>query len=99
MNWFAAFALTCAVEIPLVAGIAVRGQRRRAAVDAFAANLLTHPLAWHAYASEWLSWGTVEALVVVVEAVAYGVVTRMAWPRAIAASAVANGVTMALSFL
>lgn len=99
MNWFTAFALTCAVEIPLVLAVAPRGLRRRAAIDAFAANLLTHPIAWYAYAAEWLSWSSVEALVVVVEASIYAIVTRMAWPRAAAASLLANGVTMALSFL
>ncbi|MFO1076983.1 MAG: hypothetical protein U1E73_04565 [Planctomycetota bacterium] len=99
MSWFAAFLLTCACEIPIVAAVAPRGQRRRAAVDALAANLLTHPLAWYAYAAEWLSWGAVETLVVVVEAAVYALVTRLSWPRAALASLLANGVTMALSFL
>lgn len=99
MSWLTAFALTCACEIPIVGAIAPRGRRRRAAVDAFAANLLTHPLAWYAYMSGWLSWGVVEALVVAVEVVIYALVTRLRWMGAVAASLLANGVTMALSFL
>ena len=46
MDWPAAFALTCAVEVPIVVAMAGRGRRRRTVADAFAANLLTHPLAW-----------------------------------------------------
>ena len=98
MTWLTAFALTCAVELPIVALLA-RGRRRRAALDAFGANLLTHPLAWYAVRTLLASWTAVELTVVVVEAVVYRTVTRLPLERAVVASALANGVTAALSFV
>ena len=98
MNWPTAFALTAAIELPLVAAVAPSALRRRAALDSLAVNLLTHPLAWLSFGAGWLPWATIELLVLAVEAIAYRTVTRLSWPRALAASALANGVTAALSF-
>ncbi|MCK5945372.1 MAG: hypothetical protein KAI24_25505 [Planctomycetes bacterium] len=99
MNWPTAFALTVAIELPLVLLLAPRGRRRRTAGDALAANLLTHPAAWWAVLSAGASWWLVEALVAIVEAAVYGAVTRMGWVRAMVASLVANGVTATIGAL
>ncbi|MCA8973776.1 MAG: hypothetical protein KDC98_03605 [Planctomycetes bacterium] len=99
MNWFGAFALTCLVELPIVAAVAPRPLRRRAALDSLAINLLTHPLAWYVSVTDLLAWTPTEVLVAIVEAAAYALVTRMSWPRAMAAAVLANGVTAAMSFL
>lgn len=98
MEWPAAFAFTCAVELPIVAMMA-QGRRRRAALDAIGANLLTHPLAWYSVRTLLLSWLAVEVAVLLVEALAYRTVTRLTWGRALSASALANGITAALSFV
>lgn len=98
MDWLAAFALTCAVELPIVAAVA-QGRRRRAALDAFGANLLTHPLAWYSVRTLLLSWTTVELAVLAVEAIVYRSVTRLPWGRALLAAGLANGITAALSFV
>lgn len=99
MDWPTAFLCTVAVELPLVALVAPRGQRRRAAVDSIAVNLLTHPVAWYLVGASLLPWTVVEAGVAGVEMVAYHLVTPLRWPRAAAASLLANAVTAALSFV
>lgn len=99
MDWPAAFALTCAVEVPIVVAIAPRGRRARTAADAFAANLLTHPLAWLLVGNGILPWLVVEVLVLLVEAAVYRGVTRLAPARAFTAAGVANLVTASLSFV
>lgn len=71
--WLTAFLLTLAIEIPLVAALAPRGQRRLAVSIAVAAQMLTHPLAWLAVVGGHFGWWTVEASVVVVEALVYAV--------------------------
>ena len=99
MNWLEAFALTCAIELPVVVLIAGRGLRRRAAVDSLAANLLTHPAAWYLVRSTGVPWLAAEVVVAAVELLVYRRVTRLTWLRAAAASVAANGVTAALSFV
>lgn len=99
MDWPTAFLCTVAVELPLVALVAPRGQRRRAAVDSIAANLLTHPLAWFTFGSGLLPWAVVEAGVAGVEFAVYRFVTQLRWPVAAAAALIANAVTAALSFV
>ena len=99
MNWLEAFALTCAIELPVVALIASRGLRRRAAGDSLAANLLTHPAAWYLVRSAGLPWFAAEIGVAAIELLVYRRVTRLSWLRAAAASLAANGVTAALSFV
>lgn len=99
MNWPTAFALTVAIELPIVLLVTARGRRKRATGDALAANLLTHPCAWWAVLSAGASWWLVETLVVVAETVVYRTCTRMAWPRAATASLLANGVTATIGLL
>lgn len=99
MNWFVAFLVTCAIELPIVAAIAPRGARRRAPVDALAANLLTHPAAWYLVRAAAASWLAVELGVTAAELLVYRAVTRMSLPRAALAACCANGVTAALSFV
>ena len=98
MNWATAFALTCAVELPIVARIAPTNLRRRAAWDSLAANLLTHPLAWYAVRELGASWWLVEGCVVVAEALVYVGCTRLPAGRAWLLALFANAVTAALSF-
>lgn len=69
--WLPAFALTLAIEVPLVAAFAPRGRRRGIAAIAAAAQTCTHPLAWLVVLDTQLGWWTVEAAVVVVEALVY----------------------------
>lgn len=97
--WATAFLLTVACELPLVAISAPRGLRRRAAGDSVLVNLLTHPLAWLSVTALGQSWLLVECSVIAVEALAYATVTKMPWPRAIAAASLANVVTASMSFL
>lgn len=91
--------MTCAVELPIVAWVAARGLRRRAAIDSLAANLLTHPLAWCVGGAGWASWYAIEAGVMLVEVLVYRVVTGLGWRRALVAGGLANAATAALSFV
>lgn len=99
MSWLDAFLITCAVELPIVAAIAPRGARRRAAIDAFGANLLTHPAAWYLVRALAAPWVAVELGVTAVELLVYRAVTRMSWRRAALAACCANAVTAAMSFV
>lgn len=96
LDWLVAFLLTVSFELPIVLLLAPRGRRARAAGDACAANLLTHPCAWWAVLSAGAPWGLVEAAVLVVEAMVYRTVTGLRWPRAVATALLANGVTAAI---
>jgi hypothetical protein len=98
VTWVAAFALTLAVELPLVLAVAGRARWRRTASDALLANTLTHPLAWCAIGAG-APWLAVEIAVAVVEWLVYRTVTGLRPARALAASLLANGVTAALSFV
>lgn len=99
IEWHEAFALTVAVELPCVALTAGRAKRRRAAGDSVLVNLLTHPLAWLAVGTGTLSFVVTEVLVTAAEAALYRGVTGLSTWRAIVTSCVANGATIALSFL
>lgn len=99
MNWVSAFALTAAIELPLATLCAPAGVRRRTALDSLFANLTTHPLAWYLYGAGLVPWVPLEVGVAAAEALVYRAVTRLPWRRALAASALANGVTAALSFV
>mgnify|MGYP001352552391 CR=1 FL=1 len=99
MNWLFAFVITCLIELTVVASIARRSQRKTAAIDSLAANLLTHPAAWYLIRSIDLPWLAVELTIVAVEASIYRTVTRMSWGRAATAAICANGITAALSFV
>ncbi len=90
--WFMGFLLTLALEVPLVAAFAPRGQRRLTACIAAAAQLLTHPLAWLAVTTGSLGWWTIEVLVVIVEGVVYAIATGLPL-RAFGVSLLANAVS------
>lgn len=99
MNWYEAFLLTCAVELPIVAFCANKARRRRAATDSLGANLVTHPTAWYLANSLMMSWHAVELGVLAAEILIYRTITGLTWIRAIAAATLANGITAALSFV
>ena len=67
MMWLYAFALTCTIELPIVMLCADSGRRRRAAVDSFGANLVTHPTAWYLARSLMVPWLGVEVAVTLAE--------------------------------
>lgn len=71
--WCNAFLLTLGVEVPLVVALAPRGRRRYFAGIAVGVQLLTHPLAWLAFTDGIMGWWTVEAAVVIVEAIVYAI--------------------------
>lgn len=101
-EWFAAFLLTCAVEVPLVAVLLWR-TRSGAAIGlprlvglAFFANLASHPLVWFVFTQLYLV-GTPEYLLAAegwafgIEALFYAVaVPGLAARGAIAVSLIAN---------
>lgn len=95
MSWLAAFALTLAIEAPLVALSAPRRLARVAVRDGLAFNLLTHPAAWLAIQHLGLAVAPVEALVWAAEAALYRSVTGLGWARAALVAAVANGASWA----
>jgi hypothetical protein len=99
LDWAFAFALTVVLEMPCVVACAPGGMRRRAALDSLLVNACTHPLAWLAVTGSALSWTATEAAVLLVEACVYRWITRMPWPRAGAASLLANGVSAGSAFL
>lgn len=99
MSWFEAFALTVAIELPIIVWLAGRGRRRHVWVDALAANLLTHPGAWWLVRGAGWSWIGVELAVAAVEALVYRSAARTSWRRAALMSCAANGTTAALSFV
>jgi hypothetical protein len=99
LDWAVAFLLTVVLEMPCVIACAPRGVRGRAALDSLLANACTHPLAWLAVNSGALSWTATETAVLVAEAFVYRWITRMPWPRAGAASLLANGVSAGSAFL
>lgn len=99
IGWATAWLVTMTLELPLVAGCAPHGMRRRSAVDSLLLNTCTHPLAWLAVAHLPGSWVLVEGAVMVAEALAYGLVSGMPWRRAACAAVLANGLTAGLSLL
>ena len=99
MMWLYAFLLTCTIELPIVMMCAGEGKRRRAATDSLAANLVTHPAAWHVVRSMMTPWLGTEVAVTAMELLIYRGVTRLSWRRATAASLLANGITASLSFV
>lgn len=88
--WLPAFALTLAIEVPLVAAFAPPSRRCSMAAIAAAAQACTHPLAWLAVVDVQLGWWTVEVTVVVLEAIFYAAAGDLRW-RAPVAALLANG--------
>lgn len=103
-GWFAAFVLTLAVEVPIVAWLLRRVEPvlwRRVALAVFA-NLVTHPAVWYVF-SQLVVPGTVEYTLVAegwaiaAEAAFYAVVVRgLGLSRAVVVAVVANGASFAV---
>ena len=98
-EWFAAFVLTLAVELPVVLLLLRRWEPdlARLAVLVVIANLATHPAVWFVF-TQLLDAGTTEytlvaeAWAVGIEAVCYAVtIPGLGARRAIAVAFVANG--------
>jgi hypothetical protein len=94
-------ALTWSIAIEAVIALfLVRGLRwgggMRAALAATAGTLVTHPVVWHAMPQlevplgYGLALALVESGVVLAESVAYRLIVKLAWQRALLASLVAN---------
>lgn len=104
--WLAAFALAIASEllvaVPLLSPSGASVWRRAAAVCL--AQLATHPAVWFIWPQLGLSRPmyvlAAEAFAFVCEAVIYRFIfERLRWSRALATSALANGVSLALGLL
>jgi hypothetical protein len=94
--------LTIVVEVALVLLLAPKDRRRRAALVAAVANLVTHPIALAAVGllpGGWASWFAVETAVALVELLAYRYGGRLTWSRAVLCALATNGVTAGLGAL
>jgi len=94
-----AFALTVAIELPIVLMFAPRALRRRTLVDVSLVNLVTHPLGWMAVQYGAMPWLPAELSVTVIEFLVYARITRFPVVRAAAAAATANSVTAVLAVI
>jgi hypothetical protein len=95
--WLAAFCLTLAIEMPVLAFLGRRAERslsRRATV-ALIANAASHPVVWFGFPALGLAWGATTALselwAWLVEASLYRLALRSAtWRLALGLSLAAN---------
>ena len=101
-HWFMAFALTVVVELAVAVPLlgAIDTPWRRAAAVCFA-QLATHPAVWFIwplFGLQRLSYLLVaEGFALVTEALFYRFAFKtLPWPRALAASALANGASLIL---
>jgi hypothetical protein len=103
-GWFAAFVLTLAIELPIVAWLLRHAEpdlRRRVALAVFA-NLVTHPAVWYVFSQlfviDTLEYTLVaEGWAVVAEALFYVVAIRgLGIGRAIVVAVLANGASFAV---
>ena len=109
--WFKAFVFTLAAEIPVFVLVARTGEKRqprtrimRLALAGGAGTLVTHPLLWFIWpfvVREYTSYiVSGELIVVLVESVIFFLVARsVTFPRALAASFLANGFSFGLGAL
>ena len=103
-DWFAAFLLTLAVEVPIGVFLLRRPEpnaARAAAIVVFA-NLVSHPMVWFVWTQVFLI-GTAENVIAVetwaiaIEALFYAVVVRGLGPgRAVLIAVVANAASFAV---
>jgi hypothetical protein len=103
-DWFAAFLLTLAVEVPIGVFLLRRPEpnaARAAAIVVFA-NLVSHPMVWFVWTQVFLI-GTAEYVIAVetwaiaIEALFYAVVVRGLGPgRAVLIAVVANAASFAV---
>ena len=103
-DWFAAFLLTLAVEVPIAVFLLRRTEPNllRAAALVVFANLITHPMVWFVWTQVFLI-GTPEYVIaaetwaIVAEAAFYAIVVRGLGPgRAILIAVVANAASFAV---
>ena len=103
-EWFVAFLLTLAVEVPVAVFLLRRAEPNmlRAAALVVFANLMTHPLVWFVWTQVFLI-GTPEYVIaaetwaIAAEALFYAVVIRGLGPgRAIVIAVVANAASFAV---
>lgn len=99
--------ITLVVTIVIETGVALlfclnppfRPYRKRLQVDVPLTNLMTHPIATLAILYWGLPFMEVELVVVVVELLAYRIVTRLPWGYAVSLSFVANGITASIGWI
>lgn len=99
LDYLAVLGLTLVVELPIFALAAPPGRRSTVVTAAFAANLLSHPLAWWAMTVLGAPFWPVEFAVFALEAIALVVSARLNVLRAVLGSAIANAATVGLSFV
>jgi hypothetical protein len=101
--WALAFALTCAVELVVVARLVGKRPRRRLAGVVLAAQLATHPGVWLAMATlpgpQLVRLAAVELAAVLVEAAIYARAFRLPRREAFALSAAANAGSLLVAAL
>jgi hypothetical protein len=106
-DWFSAFVLTIAVEVPvaLFALHRVESDHVRLTVLVVFANLATHPAVWFVF-TQVLLVGTlpyvlvVESWAIVAEALFYAVTIRdLGWRRAVFVAVIANAASFAIGRL
>ena len=105
--WARAFALTCAIEVPIVLGATrdVEAPALRRGVIALVGQLATHPLVWFVFPyvpgiTGWASFVASELYASALEAILYAVVwPRLGTARAFGLSAVANAASLAVGLL
>ena len=97
-SWLQAFALTLAIEVPILMVFAPRRWRSRTVGVAVCTQMFTHPLAWLAFQQGVLDWWSVEGAVVVVEGAIYSLV--LSRPAvAFGVSLIANAISAGLGIL
>lgn len=106
MTQYEALALTLAIELPVVLGLArvlaVKCHPGRLVGIAAAASLVTHPLAWllagvgGATVSFWTRAAAVETAVVAAETLVYARALPTDWRRALGLAAAANLASFAI---
>jgi len=105
--WFPAFALTVAVEVPLVVALTRQSKRaweRRAGVSLFA-QLMTHPIVWFVFPmipgmTRYTTLALSELWAWLAESALYAVtLVSPSVLRAVAVSALANGASLAIGFI
>ena len=105
--WARAFALTCAVEVPVVAWATrdAEPSTARRVVIAVVGQLATHPLVWFVFpfipgVTGWTSFVASELFATAMEAILYGAAwRRLGWARALGVAAVANAASLAVGLL
>lgn len=99
MRYFTALFLTVMIEAGVVASLTKSPHRGRRILESAAINLFTHPIAFAVWDGSSLGFWTIEAAVIVVEALLYRFVSRTDTKTAWLLSVCANGPTLALSFV